>query len=198
MINSKAKEIWKDVAGYENKYEISDHGNVRSKRTKNEMRQYINDNGYCIVGFYDQTKRNPKHFRVHRLVAEAFIPNPEKKRTVNHIDGNKSNNLLENLEWATHGENLRHAREHGLIVTTEKQRAAARKNIRKNMLLSNNNRKAVFYIDENGNKKIYTSIRNASRDIGISPASIINCLKGRTHTSAGMKWGYCDDYSVKR
>lgn len=191
MTNSK-QEIWKDISGYEGKYEVSNFGRVRNKKTEQIMKQYINENGYCIVGLYSRVEQATKHFRVHRLVADAFIPNTDNKRTVNHKDGCKANNFVNNLEWATHKENLIHARNIGLIVHTEKQREVARESMKKNRLLSNNNRKRIFCIDCEGNIKEYNSVREASHDVGVGSSSIVNCLKGKTHTSAGMKWRYCD------
>ena len=102
---------WKDIKNYEN-YQISDCGKVRSnfrlkdKSKYREMKLY-NSNGYKTVQL--NNKDSKLMFRVHRLVAEAFIANPENKRTVNHKDGNKHNNNVNNLELATHSENNKHA-----------------------------------------------------------------------------------------
>lgn len=188
-------EVWKDVVGFEGKYEVSNFGRVRNKNHQWLLNQYINENGYCIVGLHSRQNNTgkTKHFRVHRLVAEAFIQNPENKRTVNHIDGNKMNNNVKNLEWATHGENIKHGRENGLIVHTEKQRETARKSIKKVRQLSNCNRKPVFSIDCNGNRNTYNSVREAAAAVGVSPAAIVKCLKGGGHTSAGLHWRYCYD-----
>ena len=110
-------EIWKDVIGYEKYFMISNEGRLLSKRTNKILKQHINKNGYCGV----TTKiggRNgiDKYFRIHRLVAEAFIPNHLNKPVVNHKDGNKTNNHLYNLEWTTNSENTQHAVDTGLIV----------------------------------------------------------------------------------
>ena len=185
-------EIWKDVVSYEGFYEVSNLGRIRNKRTKNLLTSYINEHGYCVIGLYNRKSSKTVHYRVHRLVAYAFIGNPDKKRTVNHADGNKQNNCVENLEWATHKENLEHARRMGLIVCTEKQRNAAKRNIWRNKLLSNNNRKKVFSIDADGNKTFFESIREAAKSVGVNPSAIVNCLKGKTRKSAGLEWGYCD------
>lgn len=124
-----SEEIWKPIAGFENSYEISNYGNVRSidryciqKDNRGEkynhiykgkvLKQFINKNGYFQVQLSYQYKSIPK--RVHRLMAEAFIPNPNNYPCVNHIDGNKLNNKLENLEWCTHKHNNREARRLGL------------------------------------------------------------------------------------
>jgi len=117
-------EMWKDVVGYEGYYQVSNMGNVKSldrliPHYKNSNFKYIkvgrllkqqiskSKSKYKIVGLILNQKRKMK--TIHRLVAEAFIPNPENKRTVNHIDGIKENNHIENLEWATYSENNKHA-----------------------------------------------------------------------------------------
>ena len=121
-------EIWKDIKGYEGKYQISNLGNVKSvyrkvnhryrgkekTRTIYEkiLKKAVNRFGYEYVCLTDKSKG--KKLKVHRLVAEAFIPNPLNKKTVNHIDGNKSNNCVDNLEWSTYLENQHHAIETGL------------------------------------------------------------------------------------
>jgi hypothetical protein len=98
---------------YENEgYYISSHGKVYSSKSKSVLKPYIS-NGYEEVYIYKNKKR--KHKRINRLVAEIFIPNPNNKLCVNHIDGNKRNNDISNLEWCTHKENTNHADNNGLI-----------------------------------------------------------------------------------
>ena len=99
-------EQWKPVVGYEGLYEVSSHGNVYSMRTKKILRTY-NQNGYLHVHLYKNGHR--KNWVVHRLVANAFIPNPENLETVNHIDENKMNNNVNNLEWMSRGDNIRYS-----------------------------------------------------------------------------------------
>jgi hypothetical protein len=89
-------EEWRIVEGF-TKYEVSNMGNVR--RDGKVLKSCINSHGYLIVGFYKHTRK------IHRLVALAFIPNLENKPEIDHIDRNKLNNTVENLRWATHGEN---------------------------------------------------------------------------------------------
>jgi hypothetical protein len=118
------KEIWKDVIGFEDSYQVSNLGNVKAKskitwngkcncvRKEKPMRLNSKSAGYNMVNL----KRNGKikHCLVHRLVADAFIPNKNNKPTVNHIDGNKLNNIVSNLEWATRSEQNIHASKLGL------------------------------------------------------------------------------------
>ncbi len=105
------------VVGYEGLYEVDDQGNVYSivhdaHRRKRKLSPYRNDIGYLKVNLYSMDGVCKKKF-IHRLVAEAFIPNPNKLPEVNHIDCNKTNNRVENLEWCDRGSNLQHSYDHG-------------------------------------------------------------------------------------
>lgn len=105
-------EVWKDVKGFEGAYMISNLGRVRSIPRKGTRRNEIRAISYTHDGYAKVRliyKGKDKTARIHRLVAEAFIPNPENKETVNHIDGNKKNNNVNNLEWADRHEQLKHA-----------------------------------------------------------------------------------------
>lgn len=106
---------WRNVVGYEELFSVNSIGEVFSKRTNKKLKQYTDKKGYKTVA----TKIGGRQginlcFKVHRLVAEAFIPNPENKPYVNHIDGDKGNNDVLNLEWCTPSENAIHALNLGL------------------------------------------------------------------------------------
>lgn len=105
-------EEWKDVKGYEGKYQVSNLGNVRSLNYRNTgeiriLKPRKNKEGYFDVKLSDE-HRGVKTYRVHRLVAEAFIPNPNNHPCVNHIDETRDNNNLDNLEWCTFKHNSNH------------------------------------------------------------------------------------------
>lgn len=110
-------EVWKDIKGYEGLYQVSNLGRVKSlKHLKEYFLTYrIEGKGYASVALFKGTVSSRKSYKVHRLVADAFIPNPENKPQINHKDGNKLNNSVENLEWVTNQENIVHAYNNGLI-----------------------------------------------------------------------------------
>lgn len=140
------KEIWKDVKGYEGYYKVSNYGNVKSvdrviksksprhnngliKRKGAVMKQRLSHKGYPTV--YLSKNNSQKTVVVHRLVAKAFIPNPENKPQVNHKDTDKENNNVNNLEWSTNIENMRHAVKSGVFddrVGEKSPRAILKKN----------------------------------------------------------------------
>jgi NUMOD4 motif/HNH endonuclease len=120
------EEIWKEIPGYEGLYDVSTHGQVRGLDRIIPSYRYgtANKKGKILVGrirskslsvvLCKDGHRN--HVNIYRLVAEVFIPNPENKPFVNHIDGNRMNNRLDNLEWVTCSENFKHAIKHGLFI----------------------------------------------------------------------------------
>lgn len=104
---SDIKVEWKLIEGFDGIYSVSNYGDVKNNRTGRLMKQRKTEKGYLRVGL--TTNGKPKCMRVHRLVAQAFIPNPENKPEVNHIDFNKKNNCVNNLEWVTGKENAKHS-----------------------------------------------------------------------------------------
>ncbi len=111
------EEIWKAVADSNGEYHISNHGRVKSYKCGKEriLKPYLLGGGLPYYAYSLHIKNKRKICKVHRLVALAFIPNPDNKPQVNHKDGNKTNNHINNLEWVTHQENVQHAWDTGLF-----------------------------------------------------------------------------------
>jgi len=188
-INSKESgevmEEWRDVHGYEGLYHVSSLGRIKRNERFKTLR--VDRRGYLTVWLCKNSTQ--KNYKVHRLVATAFIQNPEGKKTVNHIDGNKQNNAVENLEWATHSENIIHANKTGLRTVTDAQRKAASANGKKTCD-QNRQRKAVF-CTKDGIKREFVSAHDGARFVCGSPSPIIKCCKGKKKTYKGYEWGYC-------
>ena len=163
------KEVWKDVKGYEGLYRVSNFGRIWSCRFGREISPAKSTDGYYQIRFY--VNKSKKLFSVHRLVAMHFIPNPENKAQVNHKDGNVENNRVDNLEWATQSENLRHA------ALSLRKPLGGRYAIR------------VRCVETNS---VYQSIGEAARETGLSKGHIAKVLKkeeGRTQTG-GFHWKF--------
>jgi len=136
-------EVWKDIKGYEGFYQVSNLGQVKRLKTKvkgklNSIRtlpERINkprmQNGYLSVALQNMNRINIK---LHRLVALHFIPNPENKPEINHIDGNKKNNRVDNLEWCTRKENMIHASKNGLVSKIKGEQSKNSKLTRKQVI----------------------------------------------------------------
>lgn len=108
-------EIWKDVVGFEDYFKISNYGNVWSKRTSRLLKQHKSKTGYMSISSRIGGKKGKCIcLKIHRMVAEAFLDNLENKPQVNHKDGVKDYNYVENLEWCNNSENIRHAYDTGL------------------------------------------------------------------------------------
>ena len=171
-------EVWKDVVGYEGLYQVSNLGRVKSIGHKNNhkdeiiLKQSSNYIGYKVVTLCKDKVQ--KEVRVHRLVAIAFIENPQNKPYVNHIDGIKDNNHVSNLEWTTQKENMHHASKSGLL----EKNALPRKHWKK-----------VKQLNKNGEVvKIFKSMGEASRETGCSVRGIRDCLKHPNRSNHGWRW----------
>lgn len=173
------EEQWKDIEGYEGYYQVSNLGRVKSldRYIDNKgRRQFIRGvnlkpgkdrGGYSYVILQKNSK---KTILLHKLVAQAFLTNPYNKPQINHIDGNKQNNCVDNLEYCTPSENVRHAIKIGLA----------------------NNNKPIVMISPNGKiLKRFESAAEAQRFFNKDRnGNILNCLHGRSKTAYGYKWKY--------
>lgn len=169
------EEEWRDIEGYEGLYQVSNLGRVKSlnyhNTGKEQLLKHRNNDKYghqrvclckCGIKTYKQ---------IHRLVAEAFIPNPEKKSCVDHIDTNTSNNCVENLRWVTHHEN------------------------------SQNPLSIIHYRDANGGKPIYCyetatvyqSTKDAEHQLNVHSSNVSNCCRGLRSQTGGYHFCYADE-----
>lgn len=173
----KTKETWKPVVGYEGLYEVSSKGNVRNLKTGRILKPIYCTQGYARVNLTsannDKTKQTKK--LVHRLVAQAFIPNLKNLSDVNHKDEIKTNNNLDNLEWISHRDNLNYG--------TRNERVAK------------SNSKPIQQLDMKTGLIIatYPSLKEASLSIGIHWSNISRTARGKYKTAGGYGWKYQSD-----
>lgn len=169
-------EKWKPVKGFEEFYEISNKGRVRSKRLDREMKHYVNNSGYACIDFTVNKVRTKN--TVHRLVALHFCDGYKEGLHVNHKDGNKLNNDASNLEWVTVKENIVDMINRGVLNVKKAQREAQVKN-----------QKAVQQLDKYGNiLNIYPSMKEAAKNTGTSPSKISLVCSGKRVTTGGYRW----------
>lgn len=163
------EEVWKDIKGYEGLYQISNLGRVKRVTTGRILKGDKNKDGYLLVKLCKNSIGSNK--RIHRLVAEAFIPNPENKPQVNHIDENKINNRVDNLEWVTANENINHGTRNGRSGKSQ----------------------SIPIIATNlktGESQESYGLRECSRQLGLHPQNISAVLKGRLKQTKGYTFKY--------
>lgn len=184
-MQNNMKEEWKDIKGYEGLYKVSNTGKIKSigrwidrkckgKRWEEEkiMKLSLNKRGYQIVGL---SKNGVKLYQVHRLVAQAFIQNPNNYPQVNHKDENKQNNCIQNLEWCdTKYNNNYGTRLERIFKKTTNGKCS----------------KVVLQIDTATENVIaeFPSINEVKRQLGLTHIS--ECCKGKRNTAGGFKWKY--------
>lgn len=163
------------VKGYEGLYSVTTDGRVIGLKSKKVLKP-SNMRGYQRVKLY----RNacPKVYSVHRLVADAFIPREHDKYQVNHKDGNKANNSVENLEWVTQRENNIHAYVNGLNSTSHAIEATKKKVVQSTI--------------RGTTIKVWNSLSDASRATGVPIGNITHCCRGQIKHAGGFKWAYLD------
>jgi len=178
----KGKEQFKDVKGYEGLYEVSNHGRVFSHYGKGKILSSCKtSSGYKLVNLVKDGIK--KDVNVHRLVANAFIDNPLGKRCVNHIDGNKTNNSVDNLEWVTERENTQHAIRTGLYAGISE--ADAMKGSVKSAKLR---RRRVACYKDGYLVDTYDSITSAMKSTGCN--HINDVISGKRNIDHGLTWRY--------
>lgn len=161
-------EIWKDIP-YHPKHKVSNKGRVKNI-VKNTLIKGSINGGYVVIGFLKGQSN-----LLHRLVASIFLENPDNKPIVNHINGVKTDNYVENLEYVTYSENTQHAYDTGLLVKS-------------------NNRKVYQLSEEKVIIDTFDSLMEASKHVNRSVQSIVDACKGRTRTIGGYMWAYVDEY----
>lgn len=163
------KELWTDIKDYEGIYQVSNFGRVKRVKLGRILKGYTNTSGYLQVGLYKNRVKYPK--TIHRLVAEAFIQNPENKLDVNHVDEDKTNNRVDNLEWSTRKENLNHG--------TRNERAGKSKSI------------PIIAINiKNGEYTEFYGASECARQLGLDQSSITKVIKGRLKQTGGYTFKY--------
>ena len=173
MLNNM-EEQWKDIFGFEGLYQVSNFGRVKSFKGCRGVQERILKprkvaNGYLQIALCKDGKHNWR--LIHRLVAEAFLPNPNNLSDVNHKDENPQNSNLENLEWVDHKTNINYG-------TGIERRAKTRL-------------KTVFQYRLDGTfVKEWPSLKEVQRQLGFNHGNISSCCNGRNKTSYGFRWKY--------
>ena len=175
-------EVWKEIEGFDGKIFVSNQGKIKSDlRNERILKSQVDTKGYHRVSI--TVKKEKRTLKIHREVAKAFLPNPNNLPQVNHIDGNKNNNSVENLEWVTNRENALHALSNGLWD-----------NVIKGAKAENEKRKKPV-IATNGNKTLeFESVLSAERYF--NSRHIVDVLKGKRSHCKGWKFSYGNGVSA--
>lgn len=179
-------EVWKQIEDYPN-YFISNTGKIRNVKTGRELSQRLTRYGYLEVHLCKNGKQN--YLKIHRLVAQAFIPNPDNLDTVDHLNSIKTDNRIENLRWLSRSENSkRFHREQKTEEWKELNKLVCRKNFEKaNEKAIEITKKPIVCIETG---KIYESLSQASRELNLTTSNICNVLKGKYSQTHGLHFKY--------
>lgn len=174
---------WKPVSGMNGEYLVSDTGLVFSAKSGKQMKQSLSRAGYYRVELWQNGQG--KHYLVHRLVAEAFIPNPNHYPVVNHLDENKLNNNVENLEWCTYQQNTNH----GTLLTRMAQHHDYKSGE------ENHQSKHTYQFTLDGVFVAdFESANIAAKELGLNRKSIAKAMTGQLKTYAGYVWSDTKDF----
>lgn len=181
--------MWKDIKGYEGRYFISDDGKVKNGKG-DILSPYTTRKGYLRIGLYKEGKA--KNFLVHRLVAEAYIDNPMNFKEVNHIDLNKKNNHVKNLEWVDGSKNVQHAVKNIEGRKEHIQETMSEVGKKYNHIGVEASKKPVAQINRDTGQviAIYESAREASRKTGSNYKNISQVCNGKRKTHNGYRWSF--------
>lgn len=163
-------EIWRDIEGYEGLYQISNKGHVKSLYNGSERILKPRDNGRGYLRVHLTKENTSKHIRVHRLVARAFIPNPDNLPEVNHKDENKKNNCVENLEWMRHIDNCNYGNRNEKI-----------------------SRKILQYSKSGEFIREWQSAAEVERELNINHSNIAACCKCKRNFAGDYRWRYKEE-----
>lgn len=185
------REEWRDIAGYEGLYQVSNLGRVKGMARRIQrnghtvaipertLNQTNNSNGYLRVNL--SKDNHVKHAFVHRLVAAAFVDNPDGCRYVDHLDSDRHNNRADNLVWCTQGENISASYKRGrrtYIPMSQEARERTNRRVSKRVVRSDG--------------KIYPSVTSAARDLGVTMPMVSHVLCGRAKTASGYSFRYAE------
>lgn len=193
------EEIWKDIKGYEGLYQVSNLGRVKSLGNGNSnksklkiMKTPLNHKGYPMIRLCKNSVS--KGFLVHRLVAEAFIPNPNNLPQVNHIDEVKTNNRIDNLEWCT----AEYNHNYGTRIERVRQKQIGNPKLKTSLGKFGKDHptsKPIVQISLDGKLvRIWFSAADANRENGYDKSSVSSCCTGKRKTAYGYIWMHLDDY----